>query len=570
MLTDGDLPGRYREAKLIGSGGWAQVFRCIDDHDGRVVAVKLFHRRLDDPVSGAADFRRECQVASVLSAHPGIVTLRGAGIAGSGRPWLAMDFAPNGTLADTVRNTPGRAIPLERALDLTAVLADALAWAHRLPSPVVHGDLKPANILLDAAGRPLLTDFGVASRLGDGHSVTVTQFTQTHAAPEVLRDGRASVSADVWSLTATLVELLTGAPPFIVRPGEGAGAFIDRVCEGLPAGAIPRGVPEPVADLIRHGLAVRREDRIATMTGLAERIRAAQGSLGLPITSKVQAPTDAVAAEISFSTYTDAIALTTARPLHLHDPVRPSRARRTRWPLVIAAILLVLVAGGAVAAATTGLRGDPLAINAAASRAVRVEVGTSAPPSGAAPETRAAAPHGSLTIAATATATATTTTTAGTAPAPAGPTSGNARPAGARPAGTHTAPPPWCARSADDNVLNAVRRYYAAGDTNWTFELAWPVDSGYPAFRTPGGLYLRTNAVPDSPTGSISPPYPALTYMQGLPPGDTVNWQEISATSPGNQYSFQSLNPGVDVSSAFTALRHLRSEWWSQRNAPLC
>ncbi|MDI1460639.1 protein kinase [Catellatospora sp. KI3] len=541
-----DLPPGYRQPEHIGSGGWAEVYRCVDQSDGSLVAVKLFHQRLSDPAAGAEGFRQECRTAAMLSRHPGVIGVRAAGVTASARPWLAMELAAGGTLADLIKHSGG-ALGVKHAIDLTVRLADTMAWAHSLPSPVVHGDLKPANVLLDDSGRPLVSDFGVSGQLGSRQSITLAQFTQTHAAPEVLRDGRASPSSDIWALAAMLFEMLAGVSPFVPKPGEGPGAFIDRVCSGLPADAIPASVPDALAAVIRAGLVVDRAGRTATMSAMATELRAAQSALGHAPTRQEQQLK--AGRELPFTTYTEALARTTARPLNLDPAGKPDAPRRGSRSLTIkigAVTAIAVVAGAGMAfanyasdnTAVPAGQGIDAARVAAPTQSVPKRSGTSTAPSSAASPTGPSNPQ------------------ANTSPSP--------RVVVVEP------PPPWCARDTVDGVLGTVRRYYASGAKSWTFELGWPADADYPNFRTPGGLFLRTNRHSDSPTGSISPPYSAMTYVQGLPPGDDVNWQEISATDPGNQYSFQSLNPSVDVTSALEALRSLRTTWWSQRNAPQC
>jgi serine/threonine protein kinase len=306
----GDLPVGYTGAHHIGSGGWAEVFRCTGP-DGTQVALKLFHQRLDDPVAGSEGFRNECEIAARLSVHPGVINLRAAGITAAGRPWLAMDYAPNGTLADLIERSGGT-LPLEQALDIAVALADTLEWAHRV---VIHGDLKTANVLLDAQMRPLLSDFGVATHIGPRHSVTVRQFTQTHAAPEVLKYGRGSIASDVWALTATLYEMLTGEPPFLMRADEGPGTFIDRVQQGLPEEAIPDWIPVVLGQALRFGLTVDPDIRTANMAEAAVLLRTVQSGLDLPLTQPVPMPDlPADGQGIPFVDYAEASAPAAAPP----------------------------------------------------------------------------------------------------------------------------------------------------------------------------------------------------------------------------------------------------------------
>ncbi|MDT3439078.1 MULTISPECIES: protein kinase domain-containing protein [unclassified Pseudofrankia] len=285
---DRDLPPNFRQLVPVGSGSAGQVYRAYDEALSRTVALKLFTGPLTDDPAALAAFRLECATLGRLSAHPGVVSVHSAGVTPSGRPWLCMRFVAGGALSKALR----RSGPLTQAEALrTGVLvADTLAWAHGLTPPVLHCDVKPGNILLTGDGHPLLSDFGVSVWVASGRSsVTVKGFTQAYAAPEVLFHGRFSPRSEVWSLAATLFEMLTGTPPFEQLPGEGTGAFIERVGYGLPRDA-DIGLSGPLRALLRRGLAVNREDRWPSAAAFAAAIRSTQAALGLPVTPATPAP----------------------------------------------------------------------------------------------------------------------------------------------------------------------------------------------------------------------------------------------------------------------------------------
>jgi len=277
--SDRDLPPGFSDLVPVGSGSAGQVFRARDDALSRTVALKLFTGSIEDDPAALAAFRLECATLGRLSAHPGVVSVHAAGLTPSGRPWLCMQFVERGSLARALRRDGP--LPPAAALQTGVLLADTLAWAHALDPPVLHCDVKPGNILLADGGLPLLGDFGVSVWVAKGRSsVTVKGFTQAYAAPEVLFHGRFSPRSEVWSLAATLFEALTGAPPFAQLPGEGTGAFIERVGLGLPREA-GTNLPEPLGSLLRRGLAVDRDDRWPSTAAFAAAIRETQASLGL-------------------------------------------------------------------------------------------------------------------------------------------------------------------------------------------------------------------------------------------------------------------------------------------------
>src|SRR6185369_6250253 len=191
-----DFPPGFQDVSVVGTGAVATVYRAREEALDRVVAVKLFNNILA-PGGGRTEFARECATAARLAVHPGIVQVYSAGLTPGGRPYLCMRLVAGGSLATALTGGP---LPPERALSIGAVVADTLAWAHGLESPVLHCDVKPGNILLDEQESPLLGDFGISTRLGAGRSsVTVDQLTQSYAAPEVLFHGRYSAAAEVWS-----------------------------------------------------------------------------------------------------------------------------------------------------------------------------------------------------------------------------------------------------------------------------------------------------------------------------------------------------------------------------------
>ncbi|MDI1460638.1 protein kinase [Catellatospora sp. KI3] len=377
---ENEMPPGYMEPINIGHGGWADVYRCTD-RTGNRVALKLFRDRLADPTDDR-DFRREFAVAAALSAHPGTIGLHEGGVTVAQRPWLALEFASRGSVAGLIASVGS--LPLDIAMCYAVSIADTLAWAHSLATPVIHGDIKPANILIDAADRPRLTDFGAARFTRGSRSVTVHQLAQTHAAPEVLVEGRATPVADVWSLAATLFEMLTGNPPFMLREAEGVVAFANRVQAGLPADAIPASVPEQVADVLRGGLTADRAARTSSMAEFAWMLRSAQEALSLPVTPGWPAPASRPA-DPRFITYAEALAVTTHAPLKLDRPApaapRPPRSRRP--VLVVASIAAVglLLAGAGFAFAVGGDEAEPpRSLGATATPATSATATATAPP----------------------------------------------------------------------------------------------------------------------------------------------------------------------------------------------
>jgi WD40 repeat protein len=240
------VPG-YEVLGELGRGGMGVVYRARHLGANRVVALKLIRAdRLADlepaEKQGWLDrFRAEVEAVAHLE-HPHIVSLYEVGEA-CGQPYFTMRLVEGASLAQ------GAPAALADRVRLLARVARAVHHAHQ--HGVLHRDLKPGNILLDAEGQPHLTDFGLAQRIdptpnappeapteglaadGPGSSVAGTI---SYMAPEQARgDGRLTTAADVYALGAVLYELLTGRPPFPLRPGESAVETLYQVLTAAPA-----------------------------------------------------------------------------------------------------------------------------------------------------------------------------------------------------------------------------------------------------------------------------------------------------------------------------------------------
>jgi serine/threonine protein kinase len=192
-------PDRYELLDVIGSGGMATVWRARDTRLDRLVAIKRPH-----PAPEGSDslvrFAREARVAATVS-HPNLVAVYDAGTDESG-PYLVMELVDGPSLA----TAPAPPSDPDR---MGAEVASALAALHG--AGIVHGDVKPGNILLARDGAKL-TDFGIA-RSADDATLTRTGMTfgtPAYAAPETMAHGERSAAADVYSLGAVLYELSTG------------------------------------------------------------------------------------------------------------------------------------------------------------------------------------------------------------------------------------------------------------------------------------------------------------------------------------------------------------------------
>jgi serine/threonine protein kinase/WD40 repeat protein len=215
---DPELPtadGQFADFELIeeiARGGSGVVFRARQRSLDRIVAVKMLVAGDFASPETRRRFHAEAEAVARLQ-HSGIVAIHDIGES-DGLPWLSMDYLAGGTLADLVREHP---LPAPRAAELVRSIAAAVEHAHA--HGVLHRDLKPSNILLDEAGQPRITDFGIARRFDAALALTRTGEvlgSPGYMAPEQAfgDEARISPATDVYGLGALLYHLLTGRPPF--------------------------------------------------------------------------------------------------------------------------------------------------------------------------------------------------------------------------------------------------------------------------------------------------------------------------------------------------------------------
>src|SRR5438874_6946873 len=204
--------GDYEVLEEVGRGGQGVVFRARQKSLNRTVALKVISLGQWASKAHLKRFRLEAEAAARLE-HPGIVPIHEVGER-DGSCYFSMKFIEGGQLDEVARREP---IPIRRAVELMANVARTVHYAHE--HGILHRDIKPGNILLDAKGEPHLTDFGLARLLETEGSVTQTLDvigTPSYMAPEQAVGNNTGVSnaTDVYGIGAVLYQLLTGHPPF--------------------------------------------------------------------------------------------------------------------------------------------------------------------------------------------------------------------------------------------------------------------------------------------------------------------------------------------------------------------
>ena len=276
------IAGRYEVRDRIGQGAMGQVLEAFDHRLRRLVALKLMAFPAgSDAAELRARFRLEAQAAARLR-HPGIVAVHDEG-EGRDFAWIAMELV----IGETLRNALDRGPPgVAEALRLTGELLAALGHAH--DRGIVHRDVKPANILLEAGmqaglGEVRLADFGVAlarGALGAGIDVPGEMLgTPSTMSPEQVRGEATDHRADIWATGVVLYEMLTGRKPF---GGSMPGLFHAIQHHQPPWHELPPGL----AVVLARALAKRAQDRFAS----AAEMGAAMGGAAPPRRRAADAP----------------------------------------------------------------------------------------------------------------------------------------------------------------------------------------------------------------------------------------------------------------------------------------
>ena len=201
--------GRYQVVRKLGAGGMANVYLAEDQELGRRVAIKILNDRHAGDEQFVERFRREAKNAAALS-HPNIVSIYDRGEA-EGTYYIAMEYLDGRSLKELiVQRGPA---PITVSVEYARQILSALRFAHR--HGIVHRDIKPHNVLVDAEGRVKVTDFGIAragaSQMTEAGSIVGTA---QYLSPEQARGTDVDQRSDLYSLGIVLYELLTGTLPF--------------------------------------------------------------------------------------------------------------------------------------------------------------------------------------------------------------------------------------------------------------------------------------------------------------------------------------------------------------------
>ena len=256
--------GRYQINETLGVGAYSRVVRAHDPLIDRSVAIKLFSPQLAR-AENRHHFLREARVVGKLS-HPAIIIVHDMGIEESSQtPYLVMELVEGQALEKIIAKG---SIPFPTACEWAAHVANALAVAHR--RAVIHGDIKPANIIITNENRVKLTDFGMA-RLASHQTDSNVRGTPAYWCPEQILGRAQDERSDLFSLGVVLYEMLTGVNPF-------AGDNIPAVCsqilssKPLPPSHSNPSIPATLDGIVASLLAKEPQHRIGSGEALAEQL----------------------------------------------------------------------------------------------------------------------------------------------------------------------------------------------------------------------------------------------------------------------------------------------------------
>ena len=275
---EGRTVSHYRVIERLGGGAMGVVYKAIDTRLDRPVALKFLPPELTRDDEARQRLIQEAKAASALD-HPNICTVYDVDTTPEGQSFIAMSYYDGETLKRRIGKGP---MPVVESLDIAIQVANGLAKAHA--AGIIHRDIKPANLMITADGVVKVVDFGVAKVL-DQTGLTQPGMaigTVAYMSPEQVNGEPIDGRTDVWSLGATLYEMLAGRPPF---EGEHPLAVMKAIDSRQPAGlgTLRADLPDEVIRIVEHAMQKSRDQRYGSATEFAQQLAQVRARLTAPV-----------------------------------------------------------------------------------------------------------------------------------------------------------------------------------------------------------------------------------------------------------------------------------------------
>ncbi|KRM72805.1 Stk1 family PASTA domain-containing Ser/Thr kinase [Lacticaseibacillus brantae] len=349
------LNGRYRLIKTLGEGGMANVYLAHDLILDRDVAVKVLRLDLQNDPDTVRRFQREA-MATIQLNHPNIVSIYDVGES-HGQQYLVMEYVEGTDLKKyIVEHFP---IPYQQVVDMMTQILSAVQLAH--DHHLIHRDLKPQNVLVDANGNAMITDFGIAIALADNAMTQTNSMLGSvhYLSPEQARGSMPTRQSDIYALGIILYEMLTGSVPF---EGDSAVSIaLKHFQTPMPSvRAFDPRIPQALENVVLKATAKNPADRYSSADAMASDLSTALSARRASEPVFKPGP----AANLDETKILPKVAPDLLEEPATDQPTEPTPApnkkKRRRWPWITAIIVALLVLTGLGAAYASGNRDIPV------------------------------------------------------------------------------------------------------------------------------------------------------------------------------------------------------------------